>query len=94
MTDGRDEEALSRGVHRTYTEENFRYSQTVPLTMYDERNSGNNLPAQIDVHSARGDEYRFLFVAKGGGSRTRAPCSRKRRRCSIRRASSSSSSRR
>lgn len=67
-TGGGDEEALSRGVYATYTEENLRYSQTVPLTMYEEKNSGNNLPAQIDLHAVSGDEYKLLFVAKGGGS--------------------------
>ncbi|MBI2900434.1 MAG: fumarate hydratase [Planctomycetes bacterium] len=68
LTDGRDAEALSRGVFLTYVGENLRYSQAVPLTMYDERNSGNNLPAQIDLAADHGMEYRFLFVAKGGGS--------------------------
>ncbi len=67
-TGGSDEEALSRGVYETYTEENLRYSQTIPLTMYEEKNSGNNLPAQIDLHATAGKEYKFLFVAKGGGS--------------------------
>jgi fumarate hydratase class I len=67
-TGGGDEEALSLGVYQTYTEENLRYSQTVPLTMYEEKNSGNNLPAQIDLHATDGMEYKFLFVAKGGGS--------------------------
>ncbi len=67
-TGGGDEEALSRGVFETYTEENLRYSQTLPLTMYEEKNSGTNLPAQIDLHAVGGMEYRFLFVAKGGGS--------------------------
>jgi fumarate hydratase class I len=67
-TGGGDEEALSLGVFETYTTESLRYSQTVPLTMYEEKNSGTNLPAQIDVHAVSGDEYRFLFVAKGGGS--------------------------
>ncbi len=67
-TGGGDEEALSRGVFETYTQENLRYSQTIPLTMYEEKNSGNNLPAQIDLHATSGAEYRFLFVAKGGGS--------------------------
>ena len=67
-TGGGDEEALSRGVFDTYTQENLRYSQTVPLTMYEEKNSGTNLPAQIDIHAVAGPEYRFLFVAKGGGS--------------------------
>jgi fumarate hydratase class I len=64
----KDEEYLSRGVYKTYTEENLRYSQTVPLTMYEEKNSGCNLPAQIDIYAADGAEYKFLFVAKGGGS--------------------------
>ena len=67
-TGGKDEEFLSKGVFKTYTEENLRYSQTVPLTMYEEVNSGCNLPAQIDLYAADGMEYKFLFVAKGGGS--------------------------
>jgi len=67
-TGGGDEEALSRGVYQTYTGENLRYSQTIPLTMYEEKNSGTNLPAQIDLHAVGGMEYKFLFVAKGGGS--------------------------
>lgn len=67
-TDGKDEEALSKGVYKTYTEENLRYSQTIPLDMYQEVNSGTNLPAQIDILATSGDEYKFLFVAKGGGS--------------------------
>ncbi len=67
-TGTRDEEYLSRGVYRTYTEENLRYSQTIPLTMYEEKNSGTNLPAQIDLYATEGKEYKFLFVAKGGGS--------------------------
>jgi len=67
-TGGGDEESLSKGVYETYTEENLRYSQTVPLDMYTEKNSGTNLPAQIDIHANDGDEYKFLFVAKGGGS--------------------------
>lgn len=67
-TGGNDEEALSKGVYKTYTEENLRYSQTIPLDMYKEINSGTNLPAQIDILATSGDEYKFLFVAKGGGS--------------------------
>ncbi len=63
-----DAEALSRGVYDTYQERNLRYSQVVPLTMTEEKNSGNNLPAQIDIYSTTGNEYKFLFVAKGGGS--------------------------
>ncbi len=67
-TGGKDEEFLSRGIYRTYTEENLRYSQTIPLDMYQEINSGTNLPAQIDLVATDGMEYDFLFVAKGGGS--------------------------
>src|SRR6056297_3329923 len=67
-TGGKDEEALSKGVYNTYTRENLRYSQTIPLDMYKEKNSGTNLPAQIDIHATDGDEYNVLFVAKGGGS--------------------------
>ena len=63
-----DEEWLARGVFETYQKENLRYSQTVPLTMYEEKNSGTNLPAQIDIFASGGDHYDFLFVAKGGGS--------------------------
>ncbi len=64
----RDEEYLARGIYETYARENLRYSQTVPLAMYEEKNSGTNLPAQIDIYAAAGDHYDFLFVAKGGGS--------------------------
>ncbi len=67
-TGGRDEEAIARGIHETWRDENLRYSQTVPLTLYDEKNSGTNLPAQIDIHAVDGMRYDFLFVAKGGGS--------------------------
>ena len=63
-----DEEALSLGVYNTYTQENLRYSQNAPLTMYDEVNTRCNLPAQIDLEAAEGMEYRFLCVTKGGGS--------------------------
>ena len=63
-----DEEALSRGVYKTYTEENLRYSQNAPLDMYNEVNTKCNLPAQIDIEAAEGMEYRFLCVTKGGGS--------------------------
>nr|HNN38630.1 fumarate hydratase [Microthrixaceae bacterium] len=65
---GGDEEALARGVFRTYTESNLRYSQVVPITTYDEVNTGTNLPAQIDLMAVDGDEYHFLVMAKGGGS--------------------------
>ena len=67
-TGGGDEAALSNGVFDTYTQDNLRYSQTIALDMYTEKNSGNNLPAQIDIYSTNGSEYKFLFVAKGGGS--------------------------
>ena len=63
-----DEEFLTRGIRKTYTEENLRYSQIVPLDMYKEVNSGSNLPAQIDIYASEGAEYKFLFIAKGGGS--------------------------
>ena len=63
-----DEEALSEGVFKTYTEENLRYSQNAPLTMYDEINTKCNLPAQIDIEATEGMEYEFLCVTKGGGS--------------------------
>lgn len=64
----KDEEYLARGVYKTYTEENLRYSQTAPLNMYDEVDTGTNLPAQIDIMATDGMEYQFLFVTKGGGS--------------------------
>jgi fumarate hydratase, class I len=67
-TDGHDEEALSKGVYEAYTRENLRYSQNAPLTMWEEKNTGTNLPAQIDLYATDGAEYSFLFVAKGGGS--------------------------
>ncbi len=63
-----DAERLSEGVYQTYTQDNLRYSQNAPLNMYDEVNTGCNLPAQIDIHAGEDDEYKFLFVAKGGGS--------------------------
>lgn len=63
-----DAKALSKGVFKTYTEENLRYSQTVALDMYQEKNTGTNLPAQIDLYATPGSEYKFLFIAKGGGS--------------------------
>jgi fumarate hydratase class I len=67
-TGAKDKERISQGIHATYTGENLRYSQTVPLDMYTEKNSGTNLPAQIDIAATDGDEYTFLFMAKGGGS--------------------------
>lgn len=63
-----DAEALSKGVYNTYTEDNLRYSQNAPLTMYEEVNTKCNLPAQIDIEASEGAEYRFVMVAKGGGS--------------------------
>jgi fumarate hydratase class I len=63
-----DAAALSEGIRRTYTDTNLRYSQVAPLSMYEEVNTGDNLPAQIDIYAEPGDEYHFLFVAKGGGS--------------------------
>ena len=64
----KDEEYLARGVYKTYTEENLRYSQTAALNMYEEVDTGTNLPAQIDIMASDGMEYQFLFVTKGGGS--------------------------
>jgi len=63
-----DEEAISKGIYNTYTQDNLRYSQTVALDMYKEINTGTNLPAQIDIYATEGMAYKFLFVAKGGGS--------------------------
>lgn len=63
-----DEEAIARGVFDTYTQSNLRYSQLAPLDMYKEANTGNNLPAQIELFATEGDAYKFLFMAKGGGS--------------------------
>jgi len=65
---GNDEEALSRGIFKTYTETNLRYSQVAPLSMYEEKNTGTNLPAQLDLYATPGNAYKFLFVTKGGGS--------------------------
>ena len=68
LTPGHDEAALSEGVRLAYTTNNLRYSQNAPVTMFEEKNTGNNLPAQIDLYSTSGDSYNFLFIAKGGGS--------------------------
>jgi len=68
FTTGNDAEWLSKGIHKTYQEENLRYSQNVPLNMFDEKNTRTNLPAQIDLAAVEGDAYKFLLVAKGGGS--------------------------
>lgn len=67
-TGAEDAEFLSKGIFNTYQERNLRYSQVVPLTMFDEKNSGSNLPAQIDIYAKKGMSYEFLFLAKGGGS--------------------------
>jgi len=68
LTSGRDEEALSRGIYETYRDRNLRYSQLAPLDMYREVNTGNNLPAQVELFATDGESYKFLFMAKGGGS--------------------------
>jgi fumarate hydratase, class I len=68
LTRGNDERALARGIYDTYLSRNLRYSQLAPLTMYDEVNTKNNLPAQIELYATDGAEYKFLFMAKGGGS--------------------------
>ena len=68
LTGANDEEAISRGVFETYTTTNLRYSQLAPLDMYKEANTGTNLPAQIELYATEGDAYKFLFMAKGGGS--------------------------
>ena len=68
LTDGDDREAISRGVYDTFLTSNLRYSQLAPLDMFTERNTGTNLPAQIEIESVPGDSYKFLFMAKGGGS--------------------------
>lgn len=65
---GNDEEALSKGVYTAYQERNLRFSQLAPLSMYDEKNTGNNLPVQMDMLTKKGNGYEFLFIAKGGGS--------------------------
>jgi fumarate hydratase class I len=67
-TEGRDEEHICRGIHETYAAENLRYSQNAPLTMFEEVNTGTNLPAQVDIQATQGAAYHFLFVVKGGGS--------------------------
>ncbi|WP_042403611.1 fumarate hydratase [Streptacidiphilus carbonis] len=68
LTEGGDEAALSHGIYDAYTELNLRYSQMAPLTMWDEKNTGSNLPAQVELYATDGDAYKFLFMAKGGGS--------------------------
>ena len=68
LTGGGDREAIARGIFRTYAEDNLRYSQMAPITTYDEKNTGTNLPAEIEIESVDGDAYKLLFMAKGGGS--------------------------
>ncbi len=67
-TGSNDREAISRGVYRAYQNDNLRYSQMAPLTFFDEKNTGTNLPAQIDIDAVEGGSYKFLFITKGGGS--------------------------
>ena len=64
----KDAEHLSRGIFETFKEKNLRYSQVVPFSMFEEKNTGTNLPAQIDIYSTEGNSYEFLFITKGGGS--------------------------
>ena len=72
LTGGQDKEAISRGIYDTYTKQNLRYSQMAALSMFEEKNTGCNLPAQIDIYHQGGSEYQFLFLAKGGGSANKA----------------------
>jgi fumarate hydratase class I len=68
LTGGGDREAIAQGIFRTYAEDNLRYSQMAPLTTYEEKNTGTNLPAEIEIEAVDGDSYKLLFMAKGGGS--------------------------
>ena len=68
ISGGSDAESLSKGIFNTYRSSNLRYSQLAPITMFEEKNTGNNLPAQIDIYSGSGNEYKFTFIQKGGGS--------------------------
>ena len=68
FTGADDAECIARGAYEAYKERNLRYSQVVPFTMTEEKNSGTNLPAQIDLYADKGNEYKFLFITKGGGS--------------------------
>jgi fumarate hydratase class I len=65
---GNEDEAAGPGVYQAYRNNNLRYSQNAPLSMYEEKNTGSNLPAQIELYATKGDAYHFLFIAKGGGS--------------------------
>ena len=80
-TDGSDEAALSKGVFQAFTKGNLRYSQNAALSMFEEKNTGCNLPAQIELYAVAGDAYRFLFIAKGGGSANRPFSIRRPRPC-------------
>src|SRR3546814_7122553 len=68
LTGGDDERSISDGIQQTYETSNLRFSQMAPLTMWDEKNTGTNLPAQIELYATPGDAYKLLFMAKGGGS--------------------------
>src|SRR5260221_7160065 len=68
LTGGGDREAIAQGIFRTYAEDNLRYSQMAPITVFEEKNTGTNLPAEIEIESVDGDAYKLLFMAKGGGS--------------------------
>ena len=68
LTDADDKQSISRGVYDTYTTSSLRYSQMAPIDMFTEKNTGTNLPAQVEIEAVSGDEYKFLFMAKGGGS--------------------------
>jgi fumarate hydratase class I len=68
ITGANDAEYISRGIFDTFRDKNLRYSQVIPFTMFEEKNSGTNLPAQIDIYSTEGSSYEFLFITKGGGS--------------------------
>ena len=80
-TGSSDEAAISRGIFETFQERNLRYSQVSPLSMYEETNTKNNLPAQIELYADEGESYKFLFIAKGGGSVTNPFYSRVLRHC-------------
>src|SRR6202008_1781766 len=67
-TDGEDEAALAEGTRDAYLKRNLRYSQLAPLSMFEEKNTGNNMPAQIEIYAEGEDAYKLLFIAKGGGS--------------------------
>jgi len=71
-TGGEDEYYISKGIYETFQEQNLRYSQMAPLTLFEEKNTGTNLPAQIEIYATKGNEYHFLFLAKGGGSANKA----------------------